>query len=82
MIFDSIYLKIIPRLIEMLSQDFLKSRARVKLLISELKFNLKQFEYANKFGLTNQSLLRNLTNKEIIVARNNGFIFSNIKIGM
>ncbi len=73
--------KELPKLIKDLSGIISKSLTTQKLLLSELKMNMKQFENANKIHLTYDELIKILSNEKIIEAKKAGFSFSSIKIG-
>ncbi len=73
--------KELPKLIKDLGALANNSRATKKLLLSELKNNLKQFENAKKISLNYDELITILSNEQIVEARKKGFVFSLIKIG-
>lgn len=74
-------LKELPGLIKDLGGIITSSRAQKKLLLSELKNNLKQFENAKRAKLNYDQLIDILSNVQIESARKSGFVFSLIKIG-
>jgi len=81
MLIEFYVLKQIPEIIVSLSKILIKNRADQKLLVFELKRNLKQFENAAKIGLENDKLIKILSNNAIKKAQESGFVFSLIKFG-
>lgn len=81
MLFDIYILKQIPEILSSLSKVVVKNRSTQKLLLDELKRNLKQFENATKIGFNHEQLIQVLSNNEITKANENGFVFSLVKLG-
>lgn len=81
MLFDIYILKQIPEILSSLGKVVVKNRSTQKLLLDELKRNLKHFENASKIGLNNDQLIQILSNHEITKAKEIGFVFSLVKLG-
>jgi hypothetical protein len=78
------WLSLIGSLPEVINGLTIKQRTNVvtkKLLISELKNNLKHFNTANSNSFNHTQLITILSNAEIMEARRNGFQFSKVKEG-
>lgn len=73
--------KELPKLIKDLTGIINNSRTVKKLLLSELKMNLRQFENANKIKLNYDELVKILSNEKILEAKKVGYTFNLIKIG-
>lgn len=71
----------LPKILKDLGGIIASSASKKKLILSELKNNLKQFENANRLRLNYDQLIELLSNDSIIKARQEGFVFSSIKIG-
>jgi hypothetical protein len=72
----------IPELIANLGKKARTNDVTKKLLISELKNNLKHFKTAKRNNFTHTQLITILSNTQIIEARRNGFRFSKVKRGL
>ena len=78
------WLSLIGSLPDIITGISKKSRTNVvtkKLLLSELKNNLKHFKTAHRNSFNYIQLISIISNSEIIEARRNGFRFSKIKNG-
>lgn len=73
--------KELPGLIKDLGGLITSSNATKKLLLSELKLNLKQFDNARKTDTSYDNLIDILSNEIIADARRKGFVFKTIKLG-
>ena len=71
----------LPEVITGLTKKTRTNVATKKLLISELKNNLKHFNTAYRNNFNHAELITILSNAEIIEARINGFQFSKVKGG-
>jgi hypothetical protein len=71
----------LPELLRELGRKTRTNNATKKLLLSELRNNLKHFNTAEKNQFSPQQLVSILSNTEILAARHSGFDFGKIRKG-